>query len=414
MIEFTKTKLENGLKIIIHKDETTPIVAVNLAYDVGARDEDPKMTGLAHYFEHLMFSGSKNAPDYDEVVQNAGGQNNAFTTNDYTNYYITLPKNNLEVALWLEADRMHQLNLTEKNLEVQRGVVIEEFKQRYLNQPYGNNFADLRDLVYEQHPYRWSTIGKEISHIEKVTMEDAQNFYKRFYAPNNCVLSICGDVNEEDVIALVEKYFGSIPASDISRRERILEQEQTVYRSKTTTEDVPLDALMIAFKVPPRTAREYVVGDLITDLLGRDESSILQKELLHGKKIVNSISCYCTGERDPGMIIISAKANSNVTLEELEDQIWLVISNFSETKISENALQKVKNKFETAHVYGELNVMNKATNLAFAEILGDANFINEELAAYQNVTPSRIQEFTQRFLTREKASVLKVKRTKND
>lgn len=410
MIDYSKKELENGLKVIIHKDETTPIVAVNLAYDVGARDEDPSLTGLAHYFEHLMFSGSKNAPNYDEIVQNAGGQNNAFTTNDYTNYYITLPKNNLEVALWLEADRMHSLNLTEKNLEVQRGVVIEEFKQRYLNQPYGNNFADLRKLVYKRHPYSWSTIGKEIGHIEKVTMNDAQDFYNRFYAPNNCILTICGDVNEEDTFQAVKKYFGSIPSSNIQRRERPVEPKQREYITKVQEEEVPLDALMIAFKIPGRTDENYYKADLLSDILGRDESSVLQQSLVHGKKLVNNISCYCTGERDPGMLVISTKIKPQFSIDEVEKEIWAILNELKARPIDDFELSKVKNKYETAHVYGELNVMNKATNLAYAELLGDVDFINQELEAFKQITSKEVKSFCEAYINKNQASVLKIKR----
>ena len=304
MIEFKKYTLDNGLRVIIHQDESTPIAAVNLAFDVGARDEDPEMTGLAHYFEHLMFSGSKNAPDYDVHVQNAGGQNNAFTSNDYTNYYVTLPKTNLELALWLESDRMFQLNLDEKSLEVQRQVVIEEFKQRYLNQPYGNNLAQLRALTYKEHSYKWSTIGKEISHIEKVTLDNAMAFYKQFYAPNNCVLSICGDLDIEETEAMVLKWFGDIESSTIKRPTKVVEPKQTIERFEEVTEDVPLNAFLWSFKMGAKTDDDFAIADLTSDLLGRDESSFLHQKLAVELKLVSNISAYVSGDRDPGMLII--------------------------------------------------------------------------------------------------------------
>ena len=413
MINYKKYLLDNGLKVIIHQDKSTPIVAVNLAFDVGARDENPEMTGLAHYFEHLMFSGSKNAPDYDVHVQNAGGQNNAFTSNDYTNYYITLPKNNLELALWLESDRMFQLNLDEKSLEVQRQVVIEEFKQRYLNQPYGNNLAELRKVTYKDHPYQWSTIGKEISHIEKVTLEDAKSFYKKFYAPNNCVLSICGDVNHEDTFTLVEKWFGDIPTSIITRNSAVTEREQVEERIQIVEEDVPLNAFLWSFKVGSRTDENFPVADLTSDILGRDESSLLHQRLAIELNLVSNISAYLTGDRGPGLLLISGKINNGVSFEIVEKEIWCIIDQLKERGISNQNLQKVKNKFETAHVYGEMNVMNKAMNLAYAEICNDVEDINRELKTYQDVQIIQIQNWVKSTLKRSFLSKLHVKKNDN-
>jgi predicted Zn-dependent peptidase len=410
MINYKKYQLDNGLRIIIHQDKSTPIIAVNLAFDVGARDENPKMTGLAHYFEHLMFSGSKNAPDYDFHVQNAGGQNNAFTSNDYTNYYITIPKNNLELALWLESDRMFQLNLDEKNLEVQRQVVIEEFKQRYLNQPYGNNLAELRKLTYKSHPYQWSTIGKEISHIEKVTLEDAQDFYKKFYAPNNCVLSICGDVNLDDTFTMVKKWFGDIPSSEIIRPAAIEEKKQNEVRLKIVEEDVPLNAFLWSFKVGSRTDEDFPVADLTSDILGRDESSLLYQKMAVELNLVSNISAYLTGDRAPGMLLISGKINEGVDFEDVEKEIWNTINQLKEQGISNENLLKVKNKFETAHVYGEMNVMNKAMNLAYAELCNDVEDINKELKSYQNVEAIQIQKWVQLTLKESTLSKLHVKK----
>lgn len=413
MIEFKKYTLDNGLKVIIHKDESTPITAVNLAYDVGARDEDPEMTGLAHYFEHLMFSGSKNAPDYDIQVQNAGGQNNAFTTNDYTNYYVTLPKTNLELALWLEADRMFQMNLDTKNLETQRQVVIEEFKQRYLNQPYGNNLAQLRALSFKEHPYKWATIGKEISHVEKVTLEDALNFYKQFYAPNNCILSICGDVDYEETLSLVKKWFEDIPASKITRREYFVEPKQTEKRLEEVEEDVPLNAFLWSFKIGKRTDDDFPIADLSSDLLGRDESSLLHQKLAFELNLVSSISAYVSGDRDPGMLIVSGKINDGVSFEEVEKEIWKIINSLKENGPSIKELTKVKNKFETAHVYGEMSVINKAMNLAYAELCDNVNDINTELSAYHKVSELDIKQWINKFCTTENICQLNVKKSQN-
>lgn len=413
MIEFKKYQLDNGLKVIIHQDQSTPIVAVNLAYDVGARDEDPEMTGLAHYFEHLMFSGSKNAPDYDIQVQNAGGQNNAFTTNDYTNYYVTLPKTNLELALWLEADRMFQMNLDTKNLETQRQVVIEEFKQRYLNQPYGNNLAQLRALSFKEHPYKWATIGKEISHIEKVTLEDALSFYKQFYAPNNCILTICGDVEYESTLDLVKKWFEDIPSSAINRRVYKEEPKQTEKRIEEVEEDVPLDAFLWSFKIGKRTDADFPIADLASDLLGRDESSLLHQKLAFELNLVSSISAYVSGDRDPGMLVISGKINEGVAFETVEKEIWNIIDQLKTNGPSEKELTKVKNKFETAHVYGEMSVMNKAMNLAYAELCNDVDDINKELSTYHEVGTNNIQNWFKQFCKEENVCQLNVKRSQN-
>lgn len=413
MIEYKKYQLDNGLKVIIHKDESTPIVAVNLAFDVGARDENPEMTGLAHYFEHLMFSGSKNAPDYDIQVQNAGGQNNAFTTNDYTNYYITLPKNNLELALWLEADRMFQLNLDYDSLEVQRKVVIEEFKQRYLNQPYGNNLAQLRALTYQDHPYKWSTIGKEISHIEKVTLQDAMAFYKQFYAPNNCVLSICGNVDFEESFKLVKKWFFDIPSSEIIRQDKIVEPNQLEKRFKEVIEDVPLNAFLWSFKVGKRTDSDFPIADLTSDIIGRDESSLLHQKLAVELNLVSNISAYVTGDRGPGMFVVSGKLNNDVSFEEVENEIWKIINELKQDGISNQSLLKVKNKFETAHVFGEMNVMNKAMNLGYAEMCNNVEDINLELQAYQSVEAWQIQSWASSVLRESALSKLHVKKSEN-
>lgn len=413
MINYEKYELRNGLKVIVHQDESTPIVAVNLAFDVGARDEDPTMTGLAHFFEHLMFSGSKNAPDYDIQVQNAGGQNNAFTTNDYTNYYITLPKTNLELALWLESDRMFQLNLTSKSLETQRQVVIEEFKQRYLNQPYGNNLAQLRALTYKDHPYKWATIGESIEHIEKVSLDDAMRFYNKFYAPNNCILSICGDVEIESTLQLVEKWFGSIESSTIDRPFYTPEKPQVEQRIKTVEEDVPLNAFLWSFKIGQRTNADFPTADLTSDLLGRDESSLLHQRLAFELNLVSSISSYVTGDRGPGMFIISGKMNDGISFSQVEEEIWKIINELKKSGPSEIELLKVKNKFETAHVYGEMNVMNKAMNLAYSELCHHVSDINKELQNYQNVSSEKIKEWMNVFMIKKNLCQLNVKKSKN-
>ena len=413
MIEFQKYELKNGLKLIVHQDKSTPIVAVNLAFDIGARDEDPEMTGLAHYFEHLMFSGSKNAPDYDKRLQMAGGQNNAFTSNDYTNYYVTLPKENLETALWLESDRMFQLNLDSKSLETQRKVVIEEFKQRYLNQPYGDAWMELRALSYENHPYKWSTIGKEISHVEKVTLEDANVFYNRFYSPNNCILTIAGDVDNDAVYNLVKKWFDDIPSSEIIRRERKPEVPQIKARTKEIVSKVPLDAFYFSFKMNKRSSKGFYVGDLVSDVLGRGESSWLFTELVVNKDLLSEVGSYVTGDRDEGLFVISGKLNEGTKIDDVEKIIWENISKLTDELVAEKDLNKAKNKFETAHVYGELNVLNKAMNLCYMELLGDVNMINKELDNYVLLTADDLKEWSETYLTKDKVCKIYYKAIQN-
>lgn len=413
MIEYKKYTLPNGLKLIVHQDESTPIVAVNLAFDIGARDEDPKMTGLAHYFEHLMFSGSKNAPDYDKRLQLAGGQNNAFTTNDYTNYYVTLPKDNIETAFWLESDRMFQLNLNTKNLEVQRKVVIEEFKQRYLNQPYGDAWMELRALTYQKHPYKWATIGKEIAHIEKVTLQDAKDFYNRFYSPNNCILTVAGDVDFNEVKALAEKWFGDIPAAIIDRRDREKEAVQVEPRTKVLESDVPLDAFYFSFKMAARDKDDFYLGDLTSDILGRGDSSWLFTDLVVNENLLSEVGAYVTGDRDEGMFVISGKLNVGVNQEEVDQRIWEYIERLQTTLVSDSDLLKVKNKFETAHVYGELSVLNKAMNLAYSELLGDVARINGELDKYATISAKSIQRWALENLSKNKICQLYYKAKNN-
>jgi len=413
MIEFKKYELSNGLKLIVHQDKSTPIVAVNLSFDIGARDEDPEMTGLAHYFEHLMFSGSKNAPDYDKQLQLAGGQNNAFTSNDYTNYYVTLPKENLETALWLESDRMFQLNLDVKSLETQRKVVIEEFKQRYLNQPYGDAWMELRALSYQNHPYRWATIGKEIAHIEKVTLKDANVFYNRFYSPNNCILTIAGDIDHEEIHQLVKKWFDDIPSSEIVRRERKAEFVQLEAREKTIESKVPLDAFYFSFKMDKRSAKDFYKGDLVSDVLGRGESSWLFTELVVNTDLLSEVGSYVTGDRDEGLFVVSGKLNKGTSMEDVEKIIWKNIAKLSGELVTDKDLRKAKNKFETAHVYGELNVLNKAMNLCYMELLGDVNNINNELNNYLDITAENLQGWAKSHLVKEKVCKIYYKAVNN-
>ena len=405
-IEYQKFKLENGLKVIVHKDSSTPIVAFNILYDVGARDEKPDKTGFAHLFEHLMFGGSVNIPDYDTPLQYVGGENNAFTSNDMTNYYITLPKSNIETAFWLESDRMRGLAFSEKSLEVQRNVVIEEFKQRYLNQPYGDVFLLLRPLAYTVHPYSWPTIGKEISHIENANLEDVKNFFYRHYRPNNAILSIAGDVELEEMKSLAEKYFGDIPSTEYHPRNLPIEPVQTEARSMRVERNVPLDALYKAYHMPSRTDHRYYSVDLMSDILSRGESSRLHQKLVKEKELFNDIHAYITGDIDEGLFIVSGKINNGVDIKEAEKFLQYELDQMQNELCSEDELSKVKNKMESAFYFGQTNVLNKAMGLAIAELIESADLLNTEIEDYLKVTPEDIQNVAKQVLQQNNCSTL--------
>ena len=392
MISFEKFQLDNGLKVIIHQDKSTPIVAINLLYNVGARDEHPEKTGFAHLFEHLMFGGSVNIPNYDEALQLVGGENNAFTSNDITNYYLTLPKNNIETGFWLEADRMLSLAFTEKSLEVQRNVVIEEFKQRYLNQPYGDVWLLLRPLAYQLHPYRWNTIGKEIAHIEKASMEDVKAFFKQFYSPNNAILVVAGDVETDEVKYLSEKWFGSLPKGPEIKKELPEEPPQLVPQSLTVERDVPFDAIYKAYHMYARTDKEYHTVDLISDIFSGGHSSRFYKELVKNKKMFSEITAYVSGDIDKGLFIISGKLIKGILMEDAEQAIQEEIDKLTKEIIAVEELNKVKNRVEATLEFSVMSVLNKAMSLAYSELLGDAELINHEVENYLNVSTTDIKE----------------------
>ena len=409
MIKFERFELENGLKVIFHQDKTTPMAVVNTLYDVGARDESEDKTGFAHLFEHLMFGGSINIPEFDTPLQMAGGENNAFTSNDITNYYDVVPADNIETVLWLESDRMLSLAFTPKSLEVQRSVVIEEFKQRYLNQPYGDVWLQLRPLVYKEHPYQWATIGKNIEHIEDATMEDVKAFFKKHYHPANAILSIAGNFELEEIKQLVQKWFGNIPAQEKIKRQLPVEPEQNDYREKTIERDVPSDAFYYAFKMPGRDSDEYYTIDALSDVLGRDKSSRLYISLKKKLELVTDISAYITGAFDTGLIVISGKLAEGRTFEELDEAIWTVLEELTSNLIPENELKRILNKIRTAKAFGEQGLLNRAMNLAIYELLGDADKINHENEHYQKISPEELQESAKRVFQKTNCSLLKIK-----
>jgi predicted Zn-dependent peptidase len=390
MIDFKKFELENGLRVIVHKDSSTPIVAMNILYDVGARDEDPEKTGFAHLFEHLMFGGSENIPKYDLPLENAGGENNAFTNNDITNYYLTIPKQNLELAFWLESDRMNQLAFSPKSLDVQRNVVIEEFKQSYLNQPYGDVWLLLRPLAYKVHPYQWSTIGKDISHIEDATMEDVKDFYNRFYNPANAIFVIAGDVEVEEIKVLSEKWFGPITNKGSFKRELPDEPVQTQARTLTVERDVPIDAIYKAYHICSRKDADYYATDLISDILSNGNSSRLYTKLVKEQKLFSEINAYVTGDIDKGLLIVTGKLVEGIKMYEAEKAILKEVELLGKEAVAKDELQKVKNKIESSLIFSETSALNKAMNLAYAELLGDADLINQEIMKYSKVTTDDI------------------------
>lgn len=406
MIQVNRYTLANGLRIVHNEDDSTQMVALNLLYDVGARDEDPSHTGFAHLFEHLMFGGSLHIPDYDTPVQNAGGENNAWTNNDITNYYITLPHQNVETGFWLESDRMLSLDFSPKSLEVQRQVVIEEFKQRNLNQPYGDASHLLRELAYESHPYRWPTIGKEIAHIAQATLEEVKDFFFRFYAPNNAILAVTGHISFEETIRLAEKWFGSIPARNISPRQLPAEKPQTAVRRKTVERKVPVDAIYMAFHMSNRMHPDYYVYDMITDILSNGRSSRFIQSLVQEQKLFTSIDAYISGSLDEGLLHVTGKPVEGVSLEQAEEAIWKELEKMKTVPVSEQELEKVKNRYESEQIFNNINYLNVATNLAFFELTGKAEDINEEVGKYRAVTAEQIQATSARCFVPENCSIL--------
>jgi zinc protease len=390
MINFDKFTLSNGLKVIVHRDESTQLVSMNILYNVGARVEDPDKTGFAHLFEHLMFGGSINIPSYDEPLQRAGGDNNAWTSNDMTDYYLTLPANNLETGFWLESDRMLNLAFSPKSLDVQRSVVIEEFNQRYLNQPFGDVYLLLRPLAYKVHPYSWSTIGKEISHIENATLDDVKAFFKNYYCPDNAILIVAGNVTTDEVKRLCAKWFEPIPKGNTIHKNLPQEPVQEEARVLDVTRNVPCDAIYKAYHCCSRLDKEFYATELITDILSRGHSSRLYTSLVKEQKLFSSVSAYITGDLDKGLVIVDGKINNGITMEQAEAGIIAELDKLIADGISDDELTKVKNKVESTIRFGEMNIADRALNLAVWELIGGAENINKEIDYYFAVTKEDI------------------------
>jgi zinc protease len=406
MISFNEFTLDNGLHVIVHEDPTVQIAVLNILYDVGSRDEREDKTGFAHLFEHLMFGGSINIPSYDEPLQRVGGENNAFTSTDITNYYLTVPASNLETGFWLESDRMLSLSFDPNVLEVQRKVVIEEFKQRYLNQPYGDVWLKIRPLAYEVHPYKWATIGKEISHIENATMDDVKEFFFRYYVPSNAILVVAGNVTTEQVKQLSKKWFGPIPSGKKQKRNLMQEPAQQHKRALEVHAKVPANALYKSYHMPGRFHADYYAADLLSDVLSRGQSSRLYKELVKEKEIFTSISSFVMGTIDPGQLLISGRVRDGISLKDAEREIDSVLQRVIEGGVTESELEKVKLQAESTLEFGEVEVMNRAMNLAFSALSGDVNFVNEEKERIESVTLGDIKRVAKNILTEANASTL--------
>ena len=406
MIKYTQTTLPNGLTVLVNRDRASKLAAVNILYRVGARNEAPDKTGFAHLFEHLMFRGTTLVPDFDIPVQMACGENNAFTNNDYTDFYITLPKENIRTALWLESDRMRNLNISQEACNIEKQVVIEEFKQRYLNQPYGDEQLLLRDLCYKVHPYRWSTIGISPEHIERATLDDVRAFYDLHYRPSRAILAISADIDEQELIALAEEYFGDIedrggiiaepPQEPVQREPRRLEVER----------EVPATNITIAFHMGDRLSKDFFLGDLTSDLLAGGESSRLVNHLVKEQGLFSSVNAYITGSLDAGLFVIKGRLMPSTTVAEAEEVLWGELHDIARGNISDYEMEKVKNKFEANMLMGEINIMNKALNLSFYAMTGDISLINREAEIYRALTRDEVRDFAQRCFIAENSSTL--------
>ena len=406
MIEIEKFCLENGLRVIVHNDNSSPIVSFNLLYNVGSKDEDPDQTGFAHLFEHLMFGGSINIPSFDEPLERTGGENNAFTNNDFTNYYITIPKENLETAFWLESDRMLSLAFSKKSLDVQKNVVVEEFNQRYLNQPYGDVWLLLRPLVYKVHPYKWPTIGISPEHIKKATLGHVKDFFFKHYAPNNAILSVAGPIVKSEVEELSKKWFSEIEKRPVPARNMPIEPPQTEARFLEVERDVPFDSIYKVYHMCSRNNEDFYAADLISDLLSNGKSSRLYQKLVKERNLFSDINAYITGDIDEGLFVVTGRLYKNSSYTDAESAIQEQLEYVKHQTIDNYEMEKVKNKFESNFKFGESNVLDKAMNLAFYELLGKAENINLEVDKYREVSTDKVKEVASKIFSSQNCSTL--------
>jgi zinc protease len=406
MVKFSSHRLGNGLKVLVHEDRSSPLVAMNILYMVGSRDEDPGRTGLAHLFEHLMFGGSLNIPEYDLPLQLAGGDNNAFTNNDITNYYITVPSENIETGFWLESDRMFELDFSQKNLDIQKSVVIQEFKQRYLNQPYGDAMLNMRPLAYRKHPYRWATIGMDISHIQNVELQEVKEFFFSHYAPNNAILTLTGNITPDIGFNLAEKWFGPIPYRDVKVSVYPDEPDQISERNLTLQRDVPSDALYKAWHTCSRGSEEFHALDVATDLLSAGESSRLYTNLVKKQNLFSEINAYLTSEADPGLLVLYGRLMKDIDIETADRAVNEIIDSLKDDAMEDREIEKVRNKFESSTVLANTSILNKAISISFYEMLGNADIINREVENYRSAGKSEIVSASRKYLTNENCSTL--------
>ncbi len=406
MMEYDRFVLDNGLRVLVHQDHSTPMAVVNIMYDVGARDENPEKTGFAHLFEHLMFGGSIHIPDYDEPLQRAGGENNAYTTNDLTNYYCQLPAENIETAFWLESDRMLSLAFGEKSLSVQKKVVCEEFKEHYLNKPYGDVWHKMRELAYKVHPYRWMTIGKELSHVENANIHDVKAFFWKHYRPVNAILVVAGAVKPDNIKRLAEKWFGDIPMGEKYHRHLPAEPKQTEARRSEVYAKVPVDAFIKTWHMDARLEKGYYVADLITEILGGGASSRLYESLVKEKQLFSALDVHHWGSTDKGLLAIEGRLVNGITLEAAEQAVEEELAKIQAITVNENELQKVKNKTESMIAFEDMSVMNRAASLATYELLGDAQLMNTELGKYQEITVADIQQYCKEIFRSSNSNTL--------
>ncbi len=412
MIHFDQFKLENGLRVFVNTDRSTPMVSLNIMYNVGAKDEDENRTGFAHLFEHLMFGGSKNIPNYDQPLERAGGENNAWTNNDLTDYYLTLPAQNIETGFWLESDRMLELAFSPESLEVQRQVVIEEFKQRYLNQPYGDLWLLMRPLAYKVHPYKWNTIGKEISHIENATLDDVKNFFFSYYAPDNAVMSVSGNISTEEVRTLSEKWFAEIPRRNEKKKALPKEPKQTEKRTMTVERNVPADVICKAWHTCARMDENFYANDLMTDVLSKGKSARLYQRLVKEKKLFSSIDCYLTGDVEENLVVVKGRLMKVVTMEQAEAAIDEELEKLIQEGVTVDEMKKVKQMAEAALVFSEISVADKALNISYYATLGNAELINKQVELYHAVTAEQIKQEAQKVFREENSNVLYYRREK--
>lgn len=406
MIQYSRLVLENGLTVLAHTDNSTPMAAVNILYKVGARNEHPDSTGFAHLFEHLMFAGSANVPDFDGPIQMTSGENNAFTNNDYTNYYIAIPTVNIETALWAESDRMRGLNINQNSLDVQRKVVVQEFAQRYLNQPYGDLWLLLRPLAYKAHPYQWATIGKDVDHIKNATLEQVQQFYDKYYQPSNAILCIGANLSHEQIFDLARKWFGDIRGASIEIDIIAQEPAQTEQRRLTVNRDVPSSMIYIVFHMGDRLSRQYHVCDVISDLLSNGTSSRLYQRLVKERTLFSSVNAYITGDTDAGLFVVTGRMISGGSIEQCEAALWHELQDIIDNPVQQKELTKIKNKFEATNTFANINVLNKAMNLCYFDMLGSADLINSQVSDHGSVTPQEIQQVARDVFRVENSSVL--------